>query len=68
MIFKSRFILIDDFFIAPNGNLSVNRIIIRIRNNMRRSFNISKKEKIRIIKISPHLIIIIIRLRKTRTL
>jgi hypothetical protein len=60
VISESRFILIDDFFIAINGNLSVNQIIIRICNRIKR--------KIKILKIDPHLIIIIIKSRRTRTL
>jgi hypothetical protein len=57
---KSRFKLIDDSYIISDENLSVNRIIIKIYNYIRK--------KIRTTKIDPHLIIIIIKLRKTRTL
>jgi hypothetical protein len=59
VISKSKFILIDYLFIASNENLSVNRIIIRIYNCIRR--------KIRIIKIDPHLFIIIVRIGPSET-
>jgi hypothetical protein len=57
VIFRSRFILVGDSFTVLDGNLSVNRIIIRIYNYMRK--------RIRIIKIDSHLDIIIIGLRRT---
>jgi hypothetical protein len=60
VIFKSKFILIVDSSITSNRNLSVNRIIINICNYIKR--------KIIIIKINPYLIIIIIKLKRTRTL
>jgi hypothetical protein len=60
VISKSKFILIGDFSIILNKNLSVNRITIRIYNYIKR--------KIKIIKIGSYLIIIVIRLRRTRTL
>jgi hypothetical protein len=66
-ISESKFILIDDLFIVLNGNLSVNRIIIKTRNSMGRSYININRRKIRIIKIDPYLIIIVIELRKTRT-